>query len=105
MNVQSIVSKKLDLLAYIATHSYDIIKTFLDKNIANFEFSPPSYVVFCHDYNHHGGSSLLLVCDSIPVYRHFDLETGCEINFTASFLSIIYPFFSCRFYIDSTEHS
>ena len=82
MNVRSIISKKLDLLAYVTAHSYDLIavtETFLDGNIANSEFSSPSYVVFRHDRNRHGGGVLILVRDSIPVFRRFDLETGCEL--------------------------
>ena len=83
MNARSIVSKKLDLLAYITAHAYDIIavtETFLDNTIiANFEFAPPSYVVFHHDHDRHGGDVLILVCNSIPLFCQSDLATDCEI--------------------------
>jgi len=82
MNVRSIVPKKVDLLAYITAHCYDIIaiiETFLDGNIVNSEFVLHSYAVFRHDRDCHGGGVLLLVHDSISVFRHFDLETDCEI--------------------------
>ena len=82
MNMQSIVSKKLDLLALISTYSYDVTaftETFLDHSIGDSEFSPPSYVAFRCDRDRHGGGVLILVRDSIPVFRCSDLESGCEI--------------------------
>ena len=66
-----ILSENLDVVA--------ITETFLDDNILDGELVDQSFTIFRRDRNRHGGGVMLVLRSGIPAYRHYDLETNCEL--------------------------
>ena len=85
LNARSIVNKNLDLLAMLDANRMHILavsETFLDDNILNSERGCSSYTIFRRDRDRQGGGVMLLVHNTIPATRRFDLESDCEILWT-----------------------
>ena len=81
-NAQSTLLKRLDLIAYLCTHHFDMVaitKTFLDASIPDAHVIPSSYTIFRRDCDRHGGGVLVLIRDSITAVHHKDLESNREI--------------------------
>ena len=82
MNVRSIVEKRFDLCAYLATYQIDILsvtETFLDHSINDASIAPFGYGIYRHDQNRHGGGVLILVRSTFTVIRRNDLDSSSEI--------------------------
>ena len=82
LNARSILNKRLDLTAYLASHNPDIVaitETFLDSTVPSYFISPSTYSMFRKDRSRHGGGVLLLVHSSIQCNLHLDLDSISEI--------------------------
>lgn len=81
-NTSGIVSRKLDLLAYLSVHQVDVLgisESFLDSSVLDSEVCPPGFVIFRRDRDRHGGGVMVLVRENFIVHRCPDLETSCEL--------------------------
>ena len=82
MNVCSIVEKRFDLCAYLATYQFDVLdvtETFLDDSIHDSSIAPFGYLIYCRDRNIHGGGVLILKKSTFSVIRCSDLDLSSEI--------------------------
>ena len=82
LNARGIVSKQLDLMAYLSVHHLDILcvtESFLDFEVLDSEVCPAGFVIFRRDRDRHGGGVVALVRDNLVVHRRPDLETSCEL--------------------------
>ena len=101
LNARSIVNKSLDSQAMILSENLDVVaitETFLDDNILDGELVDQSFTIFRRDRNRHGGGVMLVLISGIPAYRHYDLETNCEllwVELTTTLRNILVGVFYC----------
>ena len=65
-NARNVISKRLDLIAFVCTYRFDVIvitEIFLDSFILDSHIVPFGYTTSCCDRNQHAGRVLILVCD------------------------------------------
>ena len=82
LNARSIVNKRTELQAMVATKELDIIaitETWLNPEIMDQEILSSDYNIYRRDRLGKGGGVLLALRDNICCYRRCDLETDCEI--------------------------
>ena len=82
LNARSIVKKRTELQAVVATKELDIIaitETWLNPEIMDQEILSSDYNIYRRDRLGKGGGVLLALRDNICCYRRCDLETDCEI--------------------------
>ena len=83
MNINSIRSKKLELLAFLDFHQLHVVaiqETKIDSSVATSELFPETcpYSVYRKDRNIHGGGVMLLVHKDISHMPITELENGSE---------------------------
>ena len=83
MNINSIIGKKLELLAFLDSHEPHVVaiqKTKIDSSIATSELFPETcpYSVYRKDRNIHGGGVILLVHKDISHMPITELENDSE---------------------------
>ena len=84
LNARSIVNKRTELQAMVATKELDIIaitETWLNPEIMDQEILSSDYNIYRRDRLGKGGGVLLALRDNICCYRRCDLETDCEFHF------------------------
>ena len=82
LNARSIVNKRTELQAMVATKELDIIaiiETWLNPEIMDQEILSSNYNIYRRDRLGKVGGVLLALRDNICCYRRCDLETDCEI--------------------------
>ena len=81
-NARSIIAKRLDFIAFICAHLFDVVsvtETFLDQTIPDALVVLDGYTVFHRDRNRHSGGLLVLVKTSLTSSCRRDLESDCEM--------------------------